>query len=72
MTSNIFAKLARVRYSLWSLVVLAVLIFAGLYIRGTLAPQDSQQVTQSGEAAVHSEFTLTDHTGRRVTEADFD
>lgn len=72
MTSNIFPKLARVRYSLWGLVVLAVLIFAGLYIRGTLGPQDSQHVTQSGEAAVHSEFTLTDHTGKRVTEADFD
>lgn len=71
MTSRTFPKLACVRYALWGLTVVAALVFAGLYMRGTPAPQDGRQATQTGEAAIRSEFTLTDHTGDRVTEADF-
>lgn len=71
MTSRTFPKLARVRYALWGLTVVAASVFAGLYMRGTPAPQEGRQATQIGEAAIRSEFTLTDHTGDRVTEADF-
>ena len=71
MASRTFPKLARVRYALWGLTVVAALVFAGLYMRGALAPQEGRQATQTGEAAIRSEFTLTDHTGARVTEADF-
>jgi protein SCO1/2 len=71
MTSRTFPKLARVRYALWGLTVVAAFVFAGLYMRGTPAPQEGRQATQIGEAAIRSEFTLTDHTGDRVTEADF-
>ncbi|WP_206419880.1 SCO family protein [Minwuia thermotolerans] len=37
----------------------------------TPAPQESGQATRTGEAVIRSEFTLTDHTGKRVTEAAF-
>ncbi len=71
MVSFTSPSLARIRYALWGLAVVAALVLTGLYIVGTPAPQDSRQATQSGEAAVRSEFTLTDHTGERVTEAHF-
>jgi len=71
MASFTSPRLARIRYALWGLTIVAALVLAGLYMRGTSAPQESRQATQAGEAAVRSEFTLTDHTGERVTEADF-
>lgn len=71
MTSSNSSKLARIRYALWALTVVAVLVLAGLYMTGTPAPQANRQTTQTGEAAIRSEFTLTDHTGARVTEEDF-
>lgn len=71
MASFTFPRLARTRYALWGLTVVAVLVYAGLYMGGKLAPKESRQATLSGEAAVHSDFTLTDHTGKRVTEVDF-
>ena len=71
MASRTFSKLVRVRYALWGLTVVAALVLAGLYMTGTPTPQASRQTTQTGEAAIRSDFTLTDHTGARVTEEDF-
>jgi len=71
MTSSTSSKLTRIRYALWGLTVVAVLVLAGLYMTGTPTPQENRQTTQTGEAAIRSEFTLTDHTGKRVTEKDF-
>ena len=71
MRSSIFPKLAGLRYALWGLTVVAGLLLVGLYMTGTPTPQQGGRTTYSGEAAIRSEFTLTDHTGARVTGNDF-
>lgn len=71
MTSFTSPRLARIRYALWGLAVVAALVLAGLYMTRTPAPQEGREATRTGEAAIRSEFALTDHTGERVTEADF-
>lgn len=71
MTSSTSSRLARIRYALWGLAVAAAFVLAGLYMTRTPAPQESGQATRTGEAVIRSEFTLTDHTGKRVTEAEF-
>ena len=70
LTSFTPPKLAHIRYALWILTAIAGLVLVGLYTTGT-QPIERRQPIQTGEAAIHSEFTLTDHTGKRVTEADF-
>lgn len=51
---------------------LAILVAAGgaLSLRAYL-PSAAPQATSVGEADIRSEFALTDHTGRAVTETDF-
>ncbi|KZD03056.1 SCO family protein [Oceanibaculum pacificum] len=72
MTENTrMRRLRRARLVIWAGAA-ALLLSAGgaLTLRAYLAPQPPQAIS-SGEADIRSEFSLTDHTGRAVTEADF-
>ena len=72
MTSNNFNRLRFIRSLLWGMVVLAVLLFGGAYIfQASDRKQMSSGAEGTGEAAIHSDFSLTDHQGNRVTEASF-
>ncbi|MBM9595021.1 SCO family protein [Roseitranquillus sediminis] len=64
-------RLRRARLVIWAGAA-ALLLSAGgaLTLRAYLAPQ-APQATSVGEADIRSEFSLIDHTGRAVTEADF-
>ena len=72
MTSHNFNRLRFVRSILWGMVVLAALLFGGAYIfQASAHKQMSSGAEGTGEAAIHSDFSLTDHQGNRVTEASF-
>lgn len=71
MTSSKSAQLKRIRYGLCLLAALAALALGGAYLLRTIGFRDLPSPVSVGEAAVHSEFSLTDHNGKRVTEADF-
>lgn len=70
MTSTKTTQLRRIRFSLWILVAAAVLALGGAYFVRTIGVREPPSVTV-GEAAIRSEFSLIDHNGSRVTEADF-
>jgi hypothetical protein len=61
----------RVRLVLWIGAIGVSLAVTGLLIKRVYSEPPSQTVTYSGEADIRSEFSLTDHTGRAVTEADY-
>ncbi|WP_157019380.1 SCO family protein [Mesorhizobium xinjiangense] len=71
MTSTRTKQLRRIRYGLWILVAVAALALGGAYLVRTIGFRDPPSPVTVGEAAVHSEFSLTDHNGSRVTDADF-
>ena len=58
------------RAALWSLVLLA-LIGTAFLIWSNMDRDRLTEVRYLGEADIRSEFTLTDHTGRQVTQADY-
>ncbi|RAH96202.1 SCO family protein [Acuticoccus sediminis] len=63
--------LRRVRLAMWACVA-AVLLVAGVTL--ILRPHwltPAPEATFTGEADIRSQFSLVDHTGRAVTEADF-
>ena len=70
MTSIKTTQLRRIRFSLWILVAVSVLALGGAYFVRTIGVREPPSVT-TGEAAIRSEFSLIDHNGNRVTEADF-
>lgn len=70
MASTKTTQLRRIRFSLWILVAAAVLALGGAYFFQTIGVREPPLVTV-GEAAIRSEFSLIDHSGNRVTEADF-
>ncbi|WP_127524497.1 SCO family protein [Mesorhizobium sp. Z1-4] len=70
MTSTKTTQLRRIRFSLWILVAAAVLALGGAYFVRMIGVREPPPVTV-GEAAIRSEFSLIDHNGNRVTEADF-
>jgi len=70
MTSIKTTQLRRIRFSLWILVAVSVLALGGAYFVRTIGVREPPPVTV-GEAAIRSEFSLIDHNGNRVTEADF-
>ncbi|MBO6720111.1 MAG: SCO family protein [Rhizobiaceae bacterium] len=70
MISTKTTQLRRIRFSLWILVAAAVLALGGAYFVRTIGVREPPSVTV-GEAAIRSEFSLIDHNGNRVTEADF-
>jgi protein SCO1/2 len=62
----------RIRLALWSGAA-AILLAGGagaLILRPDPSPT-APRASTTGEADIHSEFSLTDHTGRAVTEADY-
>jgi len=64
-------RLRRVRLAIWAGAT-ALLLSAGgaLTLLAYMAPP-APRVSSVGEADIRSEFSLTDHTGRAVTQADF-
>ncbi len=56
---------------LWGAAAAALLGAAGAVAFLAYGPPPAPRVAYTGEADVRSKFTLTDHTGRAVTEADF-
>ena len=71
MTSTKTTQLRRIRFSLWILVAAAVLALGGAYFVRTIGVREPPPPVTVGEAAIRSEFSLIDHNGNRVTEADF-
>lgn len=64
-------RLRSVRRIVWLAAAALAVTFGALAWWRANAPQDPPLVVITGEADVRSEFSLTDHTGRPVTEADF-
>lgn len=64
------SRIRRLRIALWSAAALAAIVATPLVWNGLRAPA-AQGPTFSGEADIRSAFTLTDHTGRAVTEVNF-
>lgn len=71
MISTKTTQLRRIRFSLWILVTAAVLALGGAYFVRTIGVREPPPPVTVGEAAIRSEFSLIDHNGNRVTEADF-
>ncbi len=71
MTSTKTTQLRRIRFSLWILVAAAVLALGGAYFVRTIGVREPPPPVTVGESAIRSEFSLIDHNGNRVTEADF-
>lgn len=71
MRSTKTTQLRRIRFSLWILVAATVLALGGAYFVRTIGVREPPPPVTVGEAAIRSEFSLTDHNGNRVTEADF-
>ena len=59
------------RYAAWAAVAVAVLALGGWTIQQRLSPRDDTLTRETGDALIESKFSLTDQTGRRVTEADY-
>jgi protein SCO1/2 len=71
MTSIKTTQIRRIRFSLWILVAVSVLALGGAYFVRTIGVREPPPPVTVGEAAIRSEFSLIDHNGNRVTEADF-
>lgn len=65
------SRLRLVRRILWGLTALATVLLAGLMLWRATGPARLPEPTYTGEADIRSKFSLVDHTGRRVTEADY-
>ncbi|HET7409705.1 MAG TPA: SCO family protein [Paracoccaceae bacterium] len=65
------SRLRLVRRVAWAVCAAVALVFAGALVWRAVAPEGMPEPTQIGEADIRSEFSLVDHTGRRVTEADY-
>ena len=59
------------RRAAWAGAAALALVTGGAMVWRANAPNDPPLVVVTGEADVRSDFALTDHTGRPVTEADF-
>lgn len=55
----------------WAAVAVAALSLGAWSIYLRLVPHDNPLTRETGDALIESKFTLTDQTGRRVTEADY-
>ena len=71
MTNDTLILLRRIRLTAWATAVAAALGIAAFLMWSGAKSEQLPQPTSSGEAAIHSEFSLTDHTGKSVTEADY-
>ncbi|WP_375600362.1 SCO family protein [Devosia sp. Naph2] len=63
--------LRNLRLALWAAAIALVIAPAGALVWRAYTPAQVPKITSSGEATIRSEFSLVDHTGRAVTEADF-
>jgi len=70
-TSNVDG-LRRVRHLLWAAVAGSALAFGGAAVWRAVTPSELPASRATGEAAITNAYTLTDHTGRALTAADFD
>lgn len=68
---SIVYHLRRIRLVLWGTVAAVLLVTGGALMLRTHVPPPTPEVSSVGETDIHSEFSLTDHSGRAVTEADF-
>jgi len=59
------------RIILWCAVIVALAGYGVLVSIGGFPGKGSRDASYSGEADIRSEFSLTDHTGKDVTDADF-
>lgn len=72
MTPEATARhLRRVQIALWIGTAAILLFLGGMLLHRAYLPDPKPEVISSGEADIHADFSLTDHTGRAVTEADF-
>ncbi len=63
--------LRRVRLAMWACVAAVLLAAGAMLILRPHWPTPAPEATFTGEADIRSQFSLVDHTGRAVTEADF-
>jgi cytochrome oxidase Cu insertion factor (SCO1/SenC/PrrC family) len=63
--------LRRIRLAIWAGVAVLLLATGGALVMRALTPPQEAKMTSVGEANIRSVFSLTDHTGRAVTEADY-
>lgn len=66
-----FHRWATIRKGLWALAAGAALVAGAAYLFQELRPAGTPPPSFTGEAAIRSAFTLTDHNGNRVSAADF-
>ena len=72
MTAKSMAHhLRRIRLVLWGTVAVVLFVTGGALMLRTYVPTSTPEISSVGETDIHSEFSLTDHSGRAVTEADF-
>jgi len=65
------SSLKTLRWAAWAAAATLALVAAGTLTWRALVPAGDPVAHVTGEALITSDFALTDHTGRRVTEADF-
>ena len=70
-TPALGCRLKIVRRAAWALILVTTVAAAGFAGWKTFALTKPPTARQVGEALIKSEFTLTDHRGRAVTEKDF-
>ena len=72
MTENpLPGRLRRVRVVLWALVTVVALSLGGALLWRAATPDPLPAPSYTEEAEIRSEFSLIDHTGQRVTQADY-
>lgn len=64
-------QLKMLRRAAWAAAATFALATGGMLAWRTFGPASGPVARVTGEALIASDFVLTDHTGRRVTEADF-
>lgn len=65
------SNLRRVWLAIWAGAAALLLLTGGVLILRAYMTPPASQATSVGEADIRSEFSLTDHTGGAVTEADY-
>lgn len=61
----------KVRLALWAGAIVSAFVTGGAFLWKEFSPPRPHDVQVTGEADIRNEYTLTDHTGRAVTEANF-